>query len=87
VCSSDLENIDKALVRPGRIDLRVDMKNASIQTIKDMYLHYYGTKIPRQYNNILKDDVISPAEIVNMYRTTNSSKEFIETMVLKFQSS
>ena len=87
ITSNFYENIDKALVRPGRIDLRVDMKNASIQTIKDMYLHYYGTKIPRQYNNILKDDVISPAEIVNMYRTTNSSKEFIETMVLKFQSS
>jgi len=87
ITSNFYENIDKALVRPGRIDLRVDMKNTSIQTIKDMYLHYYGTKIPRQYNNILKDDVISPAEIVNMYRTTNSSKEFIETMVLKFQSS
>ena len=87
ITSNFYENIDKALVRPGRIDLRVEMKNASIQTIKDMYLHYYGTKIPRQYNSILKDDVISPAEIVNMYRTTNSSKEFIETMVLKFQSS
>ena len=87
ITSNFYENIDKALVRPGRIDLRVEMKNASIQTIKDMYLHYYGTKIPRQYNSILKYDVISPAEIVNMYRTTNSSKEFIETMVLKFQTS
>lgn len=83
ITSNFYENIDKALVRPGRIDLRVEMKNASIQTIKDMYLHYYGTKLPRQYTSILKDDVVSPAEIVNIYRTTNSSKEFIEIISQK----
>ena len=36
ITSNYYDKIDKALVRPGRIDIRVDMKNASIQTIKDI---------------------------------------------------
>ena len=57
------------------------MKKASIQTIKDMYYHYYNSKLPNKYISQLKDDCISPAELVNYYRTTSSSKQFLENIV------
>ena len=84
ITSNYYEKIDKALVRPGRIDIRVDMKNANIDTIKEMYLHYFNSKIPSRFINQLKDDVISPAEIVNIYRNCHGNKnKFIENIVKK----
>ena len=44
------------------------MKNASINTIKEMYKHYFDSNIQSRFLNQLKDDMISPAEIVNVYR-------------------
>lgn len=79
--SNYYDNIDKALVRPGRIDIKLEMKNASIQTIKDMYNHYYGSKISNKYISQLKDNMISPAEIVKIYRSSQNAKDFIETII------
>lgn len=81
ITSNFYDKIDPALIRPGRIDLKIEMKKASIQTIKDMYYHYYNSKLPNKYISQLKDDCISPAELVNYYRTTSSSKQFLENIV------
>jgi len=81
ITSNFYDKIDPALIRPGRIDLKIEMKKASIQTIKDMYHHYYDSKLPTKYISRLKDDCISPAELVNYYRTTPSSKQFLETII------
>ena len=48
-----------------------------------MYLHYYKHEIPSKELLKLKDNVISPAELVNYYRTTKTSKEFINIIVNK----
>jgi len=84
ITSNYYDKIDKALIRPGRIDIRVEMKNASIQTIKEMYQHYFDSKIPNRYLNQLKDDYVSPAEIVNIYRNCECNKnKFIENIIHK----
>jgi|UniRef100_A0A6C0CWQ8 hypothetical protein len=84
ITSNYYDKIDKALIRPGRIDIRVEMKNASIQTIKEMYQHYFDSKIPSRYINQLKDDYVSPAEIVNIYRNCQGNKnKFIENIIKK----
>lgn len=81
ITSNYYDKIDPALIRPGRIDLKIEMKKASIQTIKEMYYHYYDNKIPNKYISQLKDDCVSPAELVNYYRTTKSSKQFLEMII------
>jgi hypothetical protein len=84
ITSNYYDKIDKALIRPGRIDIRVDMKNASINTIKEMYKHYFDSNIPSRFLNQLKDDMISPAEIVNVYRNCDGNKnKFIENIIQK----
>ncbi len=84
ITSNFYDKIDKALIRPGRIDIRVDMKNASINTIKEMYKHYFNSNIENRYLNKLKDDMVSPAEIVNIYRNCRDNKKlFIEMLIHK----
>lgn len=83
ITSNFYDKIDPALIRPGRIDLKIEMKKASVQTINNMYLHYYKHEIPSKELLKLKDNVISPAELVNYYRTTKTSKEFINIIVNK----
>ena len=83
ITSNYYDKIDKALIRPGRIDLQVEMKNASLNTIKEMYTHYYNSKIPAKYLSQMRDEIVSPAELVNFYRTSDSSKEFIQKIINK----
>jgi SpoVK/Ycf46/Vps4 family AAA+-type ATPase len=83
ITSNYYDKIDKALIRPGRIDLQVEMKNASVNTIKEMYAHYYDSKIPAKYLSKIKDEIVSPAELVNFYRTSDNSKEFIQKILDK----
>ena len=71
------------MIRPGRIDLQVEMKNASINTIKEMYAHYYDSKIPTKYLSKIRDEIVSPAELVNFYRISDNSKEFIQKILDK----
>jgi hypothetical protein len=82
ITSNYYDKIDKALIRPGRIDVRVEMKNASIKTIKDMYLHYFNSKMNARYVNQLKDNILSPAELVNIYRNCHGNKQtFLEHII------
>ena len=83
ITSNYYDKIDKALIRPGRIDLQVEMKNASLNTIKEMYTHYYDSKIPAKYLSKIRDEIVSPAELVNFYRTSDNSKEFIQKIINK----
>ena len=71
------EVLDKALIRPGRIDYKIQFTKATIDDIKNILNFYWSTeydlyKIDKDIN--LK---YSHAEIVNFCR---SSKTLIETL-------
>jgi hypothetical protein len=83
VTSNYFDQIDKALVRPGRIDIKLEMTNATIETINELYNHYYHEDIPEEYKSRINDYVMSPAEIVNIYRTTETSTEFLNVLIEK----
>ena len=40
------EKIDKALLRPGRINFTIDFKKSDYKTIKEMLEYFYETKLP-----------------------------------------
>ena len=65
------EKLDKALIRPGRIDYNIEMTNSTIEDIKNI-LEYYWDDIMIQeipsYDNML----YSHAEVVNMCRTSEN---------------
>jgi len=80
ITSNDYSSLDKALVRPGRIDITLEMKNASRQIIDDMYNHYYHEHIPEAILKNIPDYKYSPAEIVNM-RLLYNKNEFLKKII------
>ena len=64
------EKLDKALIRPGRIDLILDFKKTTRKTIIEMYHHFYDIPMERidinQFNSI-DDYQYSPAEINQIF--------------------
>ena len=85
ITSNKYESLDPALIRPGRIDLTLEMRNASVEVIKDMYAHYYNDSIPINIEQNLKDYVISPAKIVNMRLENERKNDFLIALKKEFQ--
>jgi SpoVK/Ycf46/Vps4 family AAA+-type ATPase len=85
ITSNDYHSLDKALVRPGRIDYTLEMKNCSIKTISHMYHHYYKETLDNNTINKLKDYQVSPASVVNMHLMSNNKKDFLNNLLEKFE--
>lgn len=85
ITSNYPEKLDKALVRPGRIDVRIKFDYATVNMIKDMLKHFYelddkkaaSIKIPDELN--LK---YSPARVIeafcNNYNDYNAAIKSLE---------
>lgn len=80
--SNHYDKLDPALVRPGRIDLEIEMKNASSELIDEFYQYYYNSNIPKNALKKIKDYVISPCQLVNIYSSVTNKKEFIDKILL-----
>ena len=84
ITSNNYKSLDNALVRPGRIDYTLEMKNSSITTINDMYFHYYKEFLSDEYKCKLKDYIVSPASIVNIHLMSKSKNDFLNKLMAKF---
>ncbi len=84
--SNYYNKLDKALVRPGRIDITLELKNASRKTICDIYKHYYQEDIPQNILTRLKDDVLSPAELVNIKLNSYNNNDYLKKLSEKLDS-
>jgi len=62
------ERLDKALIRPGRIDMKVKFGLCTADNIVQMYQHYFETELPTSFDRSrLQDDVYSPAEVTQVF--------------------
>ena len=57
------ERLDKALIRPGRVDLMINFKKASRMIIVEMYESFFDAEFPLEDIKHLPDEVLSPAEV------------------------
>jgi hypothetical protein len=65
------EKIDPALLRPGRVDKNIELKKCSIKIIYEMLRSFYSIDdclIDNLSNKIIKDYIISPAELMNIFQ-------------------
>ena len=82
ISSNHYKELDPALTRPGRIDVSVEMNNASRKIIAEMYNHLYETQINTKVLNKVKQYFYSPAEIINLYLMhKNNESAFIERLL------
>jgi DNA replication protein DnaC len=80
ISSNHYDQLDPALVRPGRIDIPLELGNASHKTITQIYNHYYNDKICSNSLKKVKEYKHSPAKIVNLCFTCKTSEEFIQAL-------
>jgi chaperone BCS1 len=81
ISSNHYQELDPALIRPGRIDITLELSYVSHATIKEMYMHLFNEAIePHKLENI-QPDFYSPAEIINIYMNEERDKDkFIERL-------
>lgn len=72
------EKLDKALIRPGRIDLQIEFKKCSREITKEILEYYYDNK--KVDADKLPHYVYTPAELINMCLTYTSQEELINIL-------
>uniref|UniRef100_A0A6C0DBM1 AAA+ ATPase domain-containing protein n=1 Tax=viral metagenome TaxID=1070528 RepID=A0A6C0DBM1_9ZZZZ len=81
ISSNHYHELDPALIRPGRIDVTLELSYASQKIIKEMYEHLFDKTIEIEELQGIKDGFYSPAEIINIYMNEDrNDKKFIERL-------
>jgi hypothetical protein len=80
--SNHYHDLDPALIRPGRIDISHEMKNASYQTIRNLYEHLFNQKIDEPTLLLINEYFYSPAELINIYIYHNDIDRFTERLLM-----
>lgn len=82
ITSNCYGDLDPALIRPGRIDVTLELGNASHKIIADMYKHLTGLSIKEKILKKIKPNFYSQAELINMFLSSNkNTRIFIDRML------
>lgn len=81
ITSNYYHKLDSALIRPGRIDISYELKNASHNVISDMYFHLFGNKIDHDKLLLIQEYLYSPAELINVYLTFKEEELFMNRLL------
>ena len=74
ISSNHYHELDPALIRPGRIDITLELSYASHETITEMYKHLFDERIENDMLDGIKEDFYTPAEIINIYMNEEQDK-------------
>jgi SpoVK/Ycf46/Vps4 family AAA+-type ATPase len=83
ITSNHYQDLDPALIRPGRIDVTLELSYASREIIKEMYTHLFEEKVDSEKLQLVNEDFYSPAEIINIYMNEERDKERFITRLCK----
>jgi hypothetical protein len=83
ITSNHYNKLDAALVRPGRIDITLELKNADRKIIGDMYKHLFRKTIPARVLSKIPDYKYSPASIMNKYISCKNNSELFTHSLLE----
>lgn len=87
--TNHLEEIDPALIRPGRVDYKLELKNATVNTIKEMVSKKYKLRELTDYNEYfmkMSDYLLSPAEVQNEIFMRDDVLDCLNNLLCKYNS-
>lgn len=67
--------MDKALIRTGRIDIKIHFKKCSKQIYKEIIDHFYETNCD---TNHLNDGTMSPSDVIELCFNNTCAKDVID---------
>jgi ATP-dependent Zn protease len=67
ITSNHYNQLDPALIRPGRIDISYELTNVSHETLQEMHFHFFQKYINPPVIKKIKPYFYSPAELVNIF--------------------
>ena len=78
ITSNHYNKLDPALTRPGRIDIEVEMGNADLEVLADIYEQHYGHCLPDKAKLALGDDFMAPpCKIIALIKSGLSPEQLI----------
>ena len=81
ISSNHYHELDPALIRPGRIDVTLELSYVSHKILQEMYRHLFDEAIEIKELENIQEHFYSPAEIINIYMNEERNKErFIERL-------
>jgi ATP-dependent 26S proteasome regulatory subunit len=83
ITSNHYQDLDPALIRPGRIDITLQLSYASREIIKEMYNHLFEESIDSEKLQEINNEFYSPAEIINIYMNEERDKERFISRICK----
>jgi len=83
ITSNHYDKLDAALVRPGRIDMTLELKNADRPIIGEMYKHLFRKTMPARVLSKIPDFKYSPASIMNKYISCKNNSELFTRSLLE----
>ena len=81
ISSNHYEKLDPALIRPGRIDVTLELTKASRNTISELYKHLFNKEIDVEKLANVKEYYYSPAELINIYISHKDENEFMNKLI------
>lgn len=74
ITSNHYDQLDAALVRPGRIDITYEFHLVSHEILQEMHVSFFGKKIPENILQQINCGFYSPAEVMNIYMSYHSNE-------------
>jgi len=62
------QDLDPALIRPGRIDIVVDFQKMASSDLIEMFEFYYQQSFPTEFHKSIPDDIFTPAEVTGVFK-------------------
>jgi SpoVK/Ycf46/Vps4 family AAA+-type ATPase len=83
ISSNHYFELDPALIRPGRIDMTLELSYVNYEVIKDIYRHLFNEEIDDIILQNIKENFYTPAELINIYiNEGRDPKRFITRLLL-----
>ena len=81
ITSNHYDALDPALTRRGRIDIELEMTNADIDIVKQIYEHSYNENINPDHEALLKNINIPTCDVVGHLKYGASKEKFVEALL------